>query len=152
MATVDGLNGADASVVNMVELYTSSSPVKFEKSLSRRTVPPAGALLHDPDAGLLTVTAHILLELLYVAVTLLEPAATPVTVAIPLVCPAGIVMVAGTVAFVTSELLKETVAEALGAEDKLTVTGPVPPTVTVNDVGDTLDTVGLVGVVPSVVS
>ena len=59
---------------------------------------------------------------------------------------------AGTVALVTSELLRETVADALGADDKLTVTGPDPPTVRDSDVGDTLDTVGLVGVVPSVVS
>jgi len=93
-----------------------------------------------------------LFELLYVAVTLLIPAATPVTVATPLICPAGIVSVAGTVAFVTSELLSATTAEALGAENNETVNDPAPPTDSDSEIGDTLDTIGSVGVVPSVVS
>jgi len=55
------------------------SPVKLSKAESNKTVPPAGALAHVPDAELLTVTTDCADELLYDAVMVLLPAATPVT-------------------------------------------------------------------------
>ena len=78
----DGENGAVASVSKMTELNTSNRPTVSGSALqltSHNTVPPAGALAHVLDAGLLTVTAAVLLELLYVAVIVEDPAATPVT-------------------------------------------------------------------------
>jgi hypothetical protein len=70
---------------------------------------------------LLTVAAAVLLELLYVAVMVEEPAATPVTGMLAEVCPAGTFTVAGTVALVGSELLTATDATDDGALDSVTV-------------------------------
>jgi len=115
------------------------------------TVPPAGAFVHELDAGLLTVTDAVLFELLYVAVIVEDPAATPVTGMFADVCPAGTLTEAGTVAFVGSELLTDTVATEDGALDSVTVNPSIPPTDTPMEDGDSVLTVGFAGVVPSVV-
>src|SRR5574340_670522 len=127
------------------------NPVMSSNAESISTVPPAGAFVHELDAGLLTVTAAVLLELLYVAVIVLLPAATPVTCTGAEVCPAATTTDAGTVAFVGSELLRDTVAGADGADDSDTVNGDTAPTARDNDDGESELTVGLAGVDPSVV-
>ena len=97
------------------------------------------------------MTAAVLFELLYVAVIVEDPDATPVTGILAEVCPAATVTVAGTVAFVGSELLTETVAAEAGALDSVTVSPCTAPTDTPSEDGESELTVGGAGVVPSVV-
>jgi hypothetical protein len=78
------------------------------------------------------------------------PAATPVTVIIAVVCPAGTVTVAGTVAFVTSELLRDTTAAALGAELRVIKRDPTPLAAIESTDGDSEPTVGFTGTPPVV--
>jgi len=89
---------------------------------------------------------------LYVAVTVLAPLATPVTVTTADVWPAGIVTDAGTVAFVGSELESETDTEVLGAEDNATSNDPTPFDAIESVAGARELTVGSTGVTPSVVN
>ena len=127
------------------------NPTMSFKGVSFNTVPPAGALAHVPEAGVLTATDDALLDELYVAVTVVAPAATPVTATTAVVCPAGTVTVAGTVALVGSELTMATLAALAGADDSVTVNGAVPPTDNVREDGERELTLGSAGVVPSVV-
>lgn len=127
------------------------NPVILSNAESISTTPPAGAFVHELDAGLLTVTAAVLLELLYVAVIVEDPAATPVTGMFAEVCPAGTDTVAGTVAFVGSELDTDTEAADDGALDRVTVRPCTAPTATPSVDGESELTVGGAGVEPSVV-
>ena len=58
--------------------------------------PPIGAFDQVPDTGAVTDIVSCFEVELYVAVTVDPPTATPVTVMIAVVCPAGTVTVAGT--------------------------------------------------------
>ena len=78
------------------------------------------------------------------------PTATPVTVTTAVVCPAGTVTDAGTVAFVASELLSETTAAALGADDRVTRSDPTPLDAIERTDGEREPTVGLTGTPPVV--
>lgn len=114
--------------------------------------PPIGAFDQSDDTGVVTETVACLEDELYVAVIVDPPAAMPVTVITAEVCPAGTVTVAGTVAFVTSELLSETTAAALGAELSVTRSDPTPFDAIARTDGARDPTVGFTGVVPSVVN
>jgi len=148
-----GENGA-SEIVSMFEPATGKSsmnPVTLSNAESISTVPPAGAFVHELDAGLLTVTAAVLFELLYVAVIVEDPDATPVTGILAEVCPADTVTVAGTVALVGSELLTDTDAADAGALDRVIVKPCTAPTETPREDGESELTVGFAGVEPSVV-
>lgn len=110
-------------------------------------------LVKFPDiVDVCAVPAEVLFVLLYVAVMVLVPAATPVAENCADCAPIGTITVAGTVIFAASELDKDTLADSIAALVSATVRGNVPPTPTVNDVGVSDETIGFVGVVPSVVS
>ena len=68
------------------------------------------------------------------------------------ICPAGMTTDAGTVAFNASELDKEIVAAAVGADVSVTKSDPTPVEVINAVAGDRELIVGLLGVVPSVVN
>jgi len=98
------------------------------------------------------VIVEVLLLLLYVAVIMLAPTATPLIGTAADINPAGTVTVAGTVTAVGAELVNAIVAAALGADDSSTVNDPTPFTPIIAVVGLRALTTGFVGVVPSVVN
>ena len=111
-----------------------------------------GAFDHVDDTGAVTDTTDAFDELLYVAVIVLAPDVTPVTVTTADVCPAGTVTEAGTVAFVGSELESDTDTAVLGGDDKETTKDPTPLDEIDSVAGNNELTIGLIGVTPSVVN
>ncbi len=147
-----GLNGAVASESRIVDPYTSNNPFKFDAFVSSSTTPPSGAFAHVVDTGEDIDTVDCFDELLYVAVIVVAPAATPVTVTTADVCPAGTVTEAGTVAFVASELESDMAAAELGADESVTRSEPTPFDAMESVDGARELTVGSIGVTPSVVN
>ena len=82
----------------------------------------------------------------------LVPAATPVMETPPEELPAGIIIDAGTVTFVTSLLENVTVAADNAADERVAVRVSMPPTLMDNEAGVRADRTGSTGVEPSVVN